>query len=95
MFFGKIRSRLGWNNNPTALQFKWALRTLLQKNQITAPKTGNCINITETESQEKDFEPDQRIVQLLDTSPVWRNDVHTWLHWWLHCQAAHPSNQMR
>ena len=47
MYFSKIRSRLGWNNNPTALQFKWALRTLLQKNLITAPTTGNCTNVTE------------------------------------------------
>ncbi len=29
MFFSKIRSRLGWNNNPNALQFKYALRSLL------------------------------------------------------------------
>jgi hypothetical protein len=36
MYFSKIRSRLGWNNNLNALQFKWALRALLQKNQITA-----------------------------------------------------------
>ena len=38
MFFSKIRGRLGWNNNPNALQFKWALRVLLQKNDVTPPQ---------------------------------------------------------
>ena len=74
MFLSKIRSRLGWNNNPTALQFKWALQTLLQKNQITAPTTGNCKIVSE-DKPEKDLEPDNRIVRLLDSSSVWRNDV--------------------
>ncbi len=74
MFFSKIRSSLGWNNNPTALQFKWALRTLLQKNQITAPTTGNCKSIVE-DKPEKGLEPDNRIVRLFDSSFVWRDDV--------------------
>ena len=39
MYFSKIRRHLGWNNNPNALQFKWALRALLQKNQVIAPDT--------------------------------------------------------
>ena len=77
MYFSKIRSRLGWNNNPTALQFKWALRTLLQNNLITAPTTGNCTNVTE--KPEKELEPDKRILQLLDSSPVWRADVHGYI----------------
>jgi hypothetical protein len=47
MFFSKIRSRLSWNNNPNALQFKWALRALLQKNQITASEKANCTVIEE------------------------------------------------
>ena len=32
MFFSKIRSCFGWNNNPTVLEFKYALRSLLLKN---------------------------------------------------------------
>ena len=47
MLFSKIRSRLGWNNNPNALQFKWALRALLQKNQITASEKANCTVVEE------------------------------------------------
>ena len=43
MFFSKIRSRNGWNNNPNPLQLKWALRALLLKNSIEAPKTANCV----------------------------------------------------
>ena len=71
MFFSKIRSRLGWNQNPTALQFKWAMRTLLQKNQITAPPTSNCQEIDD----KTEFTPDKRILRLLDSSPVWCDDV--------------------
>lgn len=67
--FHRIRSR--WNSNPTALHFKRALRTLQQKNQVTAPKTGNCTKITE--SPEKDLQPGKRVVRLLDSSPVWRD----------------------
>ena len=33
MFFSKIRSRLGWNQNPTALQFKWASGHYSKKNR--------------------------------------------------------------
>ncbi|CAB4017604.1 Hypothetical predicted protein, partial [Paramuricea clavata] len=54
-----------------------ALRTVLQKNLITAPTTGNCTNVTE--KPEKELEPDKRILQLLDSSPVWRDDVHGYI----------------
>ncbi len=65
MFFSKIRSRLGWNNNPNALQFKWALRALLQKNQVTAAETGNCSVIEE----------EKFIAALLNNSTIWHEDV--------------------
>ena len=45
MLFSKVRNRLGWNNNPNALQFKWALRLLLQKNQVAASSSANCLVI--------------------------------------------------
>jgi len=41
-FFSRIRRRFGWNNNPNALQFKWALRSLLQKNGVTPSARANC-----------------------------------------------------
>lgn len=41
MFFSRIRRRGGWNNNPNALQFKWALRAILQKNSIAPSKNAN------------------------------------------------------
>ena len=47
MFFSKIRSRFGWNNNPNALQFKWALRALLLKNQVSPSTNANCSVIEE------------------------------------------------
>jgi hypothetical protein len=34
VFFGIIRARLGGNNNPTVLQFKYALRRILARNQL-------------------------------------------------------------
>ena len=38
----KIRHRCGWNNNPNALQFKYALQRILGWNSIEPSKTGNC-----------------------------------------------------
>ena len=74
MFFSKIRSRLGWNNNPNALQFKWALRALLQKKQIAAAETGNC-TVIEDKLNEEIESLDSRIIDYLNCSPIWRDDV--------------------
>lgn len=49
MLFSKIRRRGGWNNNPTAEQFRHALRILLQQNEIKAPASGNTIQLDDTE----------------------------------------------
>ncbi len=75
MFFSKIRSRLGWNNNPNALQFKWALRALLQKNQVTAPETGNCTVVEETKLAEEAGNIDGKVAGLLSSSTIWHEDV--------------------
>ncbi|EZA47209.1 THAP domain-containing protein [Ooceraea biroi] len=46
LFFSCIRSRGGWNNNPNALQFKWALRKLLFRNNVQPSINANCIGDT-------------------------------------------------
>ncbi|KAJ8049938.1 DNA transposase THAP9 [Holothuria leucospilota] len=48
-FFSRIQRRGGWNNNPNCLQFKWALRAILQKNSIMPSKSAN-ISIDEPEN---------------------------------------------
>ena len=48
MYFSKFRSRFGWNNNPTVLQFKYALRQLLLKNKIDSLSTANCVDLANT-----------------------------------------------
>ena len=53
MFFSKIRSRFGWNNNPIAFQFKWALRALLLKNQVSPSTNANCSVIEEGKLSEE------------------------------------------
>ncbi|HBS54095.1 MAG TPA: hypothetical protein DD806_08860 [Flavobacterium sp.] len=40
-FFGIVRSRLGGNNNPNALEFKYALRRILHRNQLQGNKFSN------------------------------------------------------
>ena len=55
MFFSKIRGRLGWNNNPNALQFKYALRSLLLANKIESSSTANCVPV---ENKDDDVVPD-------------------------------------
>lgn len=42
IFFGRIRSLNGCNNNPYVSQFKGAYRKLLCNIKITAPEHGNC-----------------------------------------------------
>jgi len=43
LFFGAIRGRGGWNNNPTARQFKAAYKRLLVHQNVKAVVTGNCL----------------------------------------------------
>lgn len=45
LFFGAIRSKGGYNNNPTARQFEAAFKRLLVHSEITAPKTGNTVDL--------------------------------------------------
>ena len=75
MFFSKIRGRFGWNNNPNALQFKWALRALLQKNQIAASEKANCAVIEEEKMDEEMHHVDHNIIMSLTCSTIWRDDV--------------------
>lgn len=41
MFFSCIRQRGGWNNNPSALQFRYAYRSLLVHADVRPTTTGN------------------------------------------------------
>ena len=76
MYFSKIRSRFGWNNNPTALQFKYALRSLLLKNRIESPNTANCLPVSEQETNTvSSGKVDPAVSDLLLSSNVWRKDV--------------------
>lgn len=61
LYFGCIRSRGGWNNNPNALQFKWALRKLLFRNSVQPSVNGNCcINYNSDLAPVFDFENSRR-----------------------------------
>lgn len=46
LFFGAIRGKGGFNNNPTARQFEAAYKRLLVHTEITGPNTGN-ISVSE------------------------------------------------
>ena len=83
MFFSKIRGRFGWNNNPNVLEFKYALRALLQENKIDSPETANCVMPKQDSepSQDLDLIPadkspcDPRVYWLLNTTNIWRYDA--------------------
>lgn len=47
MFFSAIRSKGGFNNNPTAKLFKAAYKQLLTHHQITTTDTCNCFVLEE------------------------------------------------
>ena len=74
MYFAKIRSRYGWNNNPTALQFKYAIRQLLLKNKIESPSTAYSINVSANDTSEMS-KVDPRVSTLLLSTTIWRSDV--------------------
>ncbi|GFR58231.1 THAP domain-containing protein 9 [Elysia marginata] len=48
MFFGKIRQRSGWNNNPTSEQFRSALKSLMMSSTITPSRHGNAVPLDDT-----------------------------------------------
>ena len=75
MYFSKIRSRFGWNNNPTVLQFKYALRQLLLKNKIDSPSTANCVDVANTNNSSEENKVDSQISEMLLSKNVWRSDV--------------------
>jgi DNA transposase THAP9 len=43
LFFSAVRSRGGWNNNPSAVHLKAAWKKLLAHQQLKEVKTGNCV----------------------------------------------------
>ena len=65
LFFSKIRGRFGLNNNPTALQFKYAIRSLLLKNKGEAPNTANCLFSVENEVGTSSVKVDSSVSSLL------------------------------
>ena len=77
MFFSKIRSRTGWNNNPNALQFKWVLRALLQKNQVTASRHANYSVVKESKLAEEADHIDNKVAALLNLGryPAFPNPI--------------------
>jgi len=48
--FSCIRSAGGWNNNPSALQFKWNIRKMLYRNSVIPSKNANCQDLEDKES---------------------------------------------
>lgn len=48
LLFSCIRSRGGWNNNPSSLQLKYALSKMLLRNAVTASKYANCIDFNDS-----------------------------------------------
>ena len=75
MFFSKIRTRNDWNNNPNPLQLKWALKALLLKKSIEAPKTANCIIENIPSPEKSSFCVDDNLKAILDSNPIWKDDV--------------------
>ena len=80
MFFSKIRGRLGWNNNPNALEFKYASRALLLQNKVESLSTANCTKVEDDHDAipyvpQVTDEQDRQVSDMLVTSTAWRPDV--------------------
>ena len=78
MFFSKVRGRLEWNNNPNALEFKYALPSLLLKNKIEYSPTANCVETKDdcddkSTSHDVSYQQEQKVSTMLLTSTTWRS----------------------
>lgn len=65
-FFGAIRSRGGFNNNPSAWQFKTAFKRLLVKTDVRILHNSNCQLLDETRIMTLNDNVQQETEQFLD-----------------------------
>lgn len=56
LFFGKIRSKNGHNDNPNVIQFKGAYRKLLSNVEIKPPESSNCMVLDSFDTNLDTFE---------------------------------------
>lgn len=47
IFFSAVRAKGGFNNNPTAIQFKSAFKRLLVHGELKNLNSGNCVPLTD------------------------------------------------
>lgn len=75
LFFNAVRGTLGWNNNPSARQFKYIFRRFLAHVGVTATSDGNCLNFTEKDEEfvvgdlfeETEFNPTSQFIDCIAT----------------------------
>ncbi|CAH2108786.1 unnamed protein product [Euphydryas editha] len=85
IFFSAVRSKGGFNNNPTATQFKSAFKRLLVHGELKNLTTGNCVPLSDinilihsrpevainnTTDRNRLIENDEEILQSLDNEVV-------------------------
>ena len=75
MYFSNIRSRFGWNNNPTVLELKYAFRQLLLTNRIDSPSQQIVLMLQIPITVVKKTKLDRRISEILLSKNVWRSDI--------------------
>ena len=67
LFFPAVRQRVGWNNNPSAVQFSNVFRSLLSHSSITGSAKANCVSQDTTALLNVvDTEPDDDIVSFIN-----------------------------
>ena len=90
LFFGCVRGRNGYNNNPTALQFKYTYRALLINNKLQPGSKGNItmqgntapLLVTTSNDnddrrpQEEEVEEEQQLHRFLDLIPEIQPDEY-------------------
>jgi len=80
LFFSSVRSRGGWNNNPTARQFRAAYKRLLIRAEIREGGVGNCVPLEQIPilecSSRLDNNPERHLGAPYQESPI--DDVTSW-----------------
>ena len=103
--FSRVRRKSGWNNNPTALQFKWTLRMLLLKNSVLSSKHAKCIELEcsnnlfskESEEEENIYDPTlpphlSQFVKLMQSPSIYHKHVLHYVSEYMCTKLASLSN---
>lgn len=74
-FFGRVRSKLGNNDNPTAAQFCATFRAILTDTEIVASEHANCVDALNILSIPSTAKPPNSVINVMSSINIETNDT--------------------